>query len=186
MEPHDESSDIPVHRPDGVRLHAGAPLTGTLPDGTAYNVPTYIPDANKVAAVGGGRLYTNYPDYVTKFNGIELAVNKRMSNRWMMRLGAAYSNPTEDYDANPPINEIGNPTSIDTTPVKSGGAFAPRSGGSGSGDVFINQKWNFNVNGAYQLPLTTWKWRATCSASRARRSRSTGTPRSAATVRGAC
>jgi hypothetical protein len=129
----------------------GTPLTGTLQDGTTYNIPTYIPDANKVAAVGGGRLYTNYPDYATKFNGIEFAVNKRMSNRWMMRLGASYSNPTEDYGANPPINENGNPTSIDTTPLKSGGAYAPRSGGSGSGDVFINQKWNFNLNGAYQL-----------------------------------
>jgi len=129
----------------------GTPLTGTLPDGTAYNVPIYIPDANKVAAVGGGRLYTNYPDYVTKFNGIEFAVNKRMSNRWMMRLGAAYSNPTEDYNGNPPLDELGNPTSIDTTPLKSGGQYAPRSGGSGSGDVFINQKWNFNVNGAYQI-----------------------------------
>src|SRR4029079_4842428 len=60
----------------------GTPLVGTLPDGTAYNVPIYIPAANKVAAVGGGRLYTNYPDYVSKFNGIEFAINKRMSNRW--------------------------------------------------------------------------------------------------------
>jgi hypothetical protein len=34
-----------------------------------------------------------------------------------------------------------------------GGQFAPRSGGSGSGDIFINAKWSFNANGLYQFPL---------------------------------
>ena len=39
----------------------------------------------------------------------------------------------------------------DIFPLTSGGQWAPRSAGSGSGDVFVNQRWNFNVNGAYQL-----------------------------------
>ncbi len=135
----------------GTDFTLGTPLTGTLPDGSTYNIPTYIPDANKVAAVGGGRLYTNYDGYVTMFNGLEFAVNKRMSNRWMMRLGAAWNNPTEDYDQNPPVNNLGNPTRLDEYPLVSGGQLAPRSSGSGSGDIFVNQKWNFNLNGAYQL-----------------------------------
>jgi hypothetical protein len=49
-----------------------------------------------------------------------------------------------------PVNETGNPTRSDTFPLIDGGQWAPRSGGSGSGDVFINQRWNFNANGAYQ------------------------------------
>jgi TonB-dependent Receptor Plug Domain len=130
----------------------GTPLTGTLPDGSSYNIPTWIPNADKVAAVGGGRLYTNYEGYASKFSGVEFALNKRMSNKWMMRLAAAFNNATEDYEQNPPITDIGNPTRLDTNPLISGGQYAPRSGGSGSGDVFINQKWNFNLNGAYQLP----------------------------------
>jgi hypothetical protein len=127
------------------------PLTGTLPDGTAYNIPQFIPDANKVAAVGGGRLLTNYDDYATNFSGIEMSLTKRMSNRWMARISGAWNNPREQYDMSVAVNENGNPTRSDTFPLISGGQWAPRSAGSGSGDVFVNQRWNFNANGAYQL-----------------------------------
>jgi hypothetical protein len=127
------------------------PLTGTLPDGTPYNIPLFIPDATKVGAVGGGRLLTNYDDYATTFNGIEVSLTKRMSNRWMARVAGAWNNPQEHYDMAVAINEDGNPTRSDIFPLISGGQWAPRSGGSGSGDVFVNQRWNFNANGAYQL-----------------------------------
>jgi hypothetical protein len=130
----------------------GTPLTGTLPDGSSFNVPIYIPDQAKVVAVGGGRLLTNWPDYYTYFNGLEMAVNKRMSDRWMMRLGLAFNNPREHYGQSPPVTDNGQPTRSDTFPLISGGQWAPRSSGSGSGDVFVNQRWNFNLNGAYQLP----------------------------------
>lgn len=126
------------------------PLTGTTSDGVAYNVPLFIPDANKVAANGGGRLLTNYDDYATTFDGIEVSVSKRMSNRWMARVAAAWNNPREHYDMGVAVNENGNPTRSDTFALISGGQWAPRSAGSGSGDVFINQRWNFNANGAYQ------------------------------------
>ncbi len=131
---------------------AGPTVTGTLPGGGAYSIPTFIPDATKVAAVGGGRLLTNWDDYHTTFNGIEVSVNKRMSNRWMMRLGTAWNNPREWYDMSPKVGFIGNRSPIDEWPLNSGGQWAPLSGGSGSGDVFVNQKWSFNLNGAYQLP----------------------------------
>jgi hypothetical protein len=127
------------------------PLTGTTADGTAYNIPLYIPDANKVAANGGGRLLTNFEDYATTFDGIELSVTKRMSDRWMARVAAAWNNPQEHYDMAVAVNENGNPTVSDTFPLQSGGQWAPRSAGSGSGDVFINQRWNFNANGAYMM-----------------------------------
>ena len=86
-----------------------APLTGTTPDGVAYNIPLFIPDAAKVAANGGGRLLTNFDDYATTFDGIEVSVNKRMSNRWMARIAAAWNNPQEHYDMDVPVNENGNP-----------------------------------------------------------------------------
>jgi hypothetical protein len=132
----------------------GAPLVGTTPDGVSYNIPLFIPDAAKVAAAGGGRLLTNYEDYSTSFSGIEMSMTKRMSDGWMMRLAAAWNNPTENYDMNVPVDQSGNPTRTDTFPLISGGMWAPRSAGSGSGDVFVNQRWSFNVNGAYQLPWT--------------------------------
>lgn len=131
---------------------AGTPLTGTLRDGTAYNIPTFIPNQAKVDAVGSGRFLTNYPGYANKFNGFEVSVNKRMSNKWQMRLAAAWNNATEVYDMNPAQGSTGQLTRTDTDTLISGGQSAPRSAGSGSGDVFVNQRWNFNVNGAYQLP----------------------------------
>ena len=94
-----------------------APLTGTTPDGVAYNIPLFLPDADKVAAIGGGRLLTNFDDYATTFNGLEVSLNKRMSNRWMVRLAGAYNNPQEHYDMAVPVNENGNPTRTDTFPL---------------------------------------------------------------------
>ncbi len=128
------------------------PLTGTTSDGVAYNIPLYIPNAAKVAANGGGRLLTNFDDYSTTFNGIEMSLNKRMSDRWMARVAAAWNNPQEHYDMSTPVNETGNPTRTDTFPLIDGGQLSPRSAGSGSGDVFVNQRWNFNANGAYLGP----------------------------------
>ena len=34
--------------------------------------------------------------------------------------------------------------------MKDGGQFAPQSGGSGSGSIYINAKWQFNANGMFQ------------------------------------
>ena len=128
------------------------PNSGTTRDGVSYSIPLFTPNADKVAAAGGGRLLTNFDGYATVFNGFEVSMTKRMSDRWMARLSTSWNNPTEDYDMNPAVNENGNPTRTDTFPLISGGQMAPRSAGSGSGDVFINQRWNFNVNGVYQLP----------------------------------
>ena len=125
--------------------------TGTTPDGVQYSVPLFIPNADKVAAAGGGRILTNFDGYHTEFNGLEVSMTKRMSDRWMARLALSYNNPTESYDGTP-VSENGNPTRTDIFPLINGGQWAPRSAGSGSGDVFVNQRWNFNVNGAYQLP----------------------------------
>jgi hypothetical protein len=128
----------------------GAHLTGTLPDGSAYDIPTFIPDEDKVSAVNFGTLLTNYPGYRSYYNGVECTLTKRLSNKWMARVGGAWNAPNEHYDV--PVNEQGNPTRTDTTPLVNGGAFTVRSGGSGSGDIFIHSKWQINANGLYEAP----------------------------------
>lgn len=129
-----------------------ANVTGTIPGGSSYSLPLFIPDNVKVTANGGGRLLTNWDDYYTTAQSIEATLTKRMSNKWMMRMAASYTIPREYYDMSPPVNFLGNPTNRDQEPLQSGGQWAPLSGGSGSGDVFVNAKWSINLNGAYQLP----------------------------------
>lgn len=131
----------------------GAGFTGTLPDGSAYNVPTWIPDRAAITAGGNGFVTTTVPGYFTDYNGIELGVTKRLSNRWMSRVGFSWNNAREHFDdAAGMYDTNGNPTPTVTEPLKNGGQFAPQSGGSGSGTIYINAKWQFNANAMYQAP----------------------------------
>jgi len=132
---------------------AGPALTGTLPDGTAYNVPTFIPNAAAVAAGGSGFLLTNVPGYSTDYQGLEVGLVKRLSNRWMARVGVSYNNAREHFSSTQGLYDLnGNPTRTLTEPLVDGGQFAPESGGSGSGTIFVNAKWQLNLNGLYQAP----------------------------------
>jgi hypothetical protein len=131
----------------------GSGFTGTLPDGTPYNVPTWIPNAAAIAAGNNGFVTTNIPGYFTDYNGIELGVTKRLSSRWMSRVGFSWNNAREHFDdAAGMYDTNGNPTPTATEPLKNGGQFAPQSGGSGSGTIYINAKWQFNANAMYQAP----------------------------------
>jgi len=131
----------------------GAGFTGTLLDGTAYNIQTFIPNAAKVAAGGSGFLITNIPDYSTDYNGLEIGMVKRLSNEWMGRVAFSWNNSREHFASAAGIYDTnGNPTPTLSEPLKDGGQFSPQSGGSGAGNVYINAKWTFNVNGLYQAP----------------------------------
>ncbi|PYR23701.1 MAG: hypothetical protein DMF98_17855 [Acidobacteria bacterium] len=140
----------------GVTLADYAPglgFTGTLPNGQAYSVPTFIPNSAKIAAGGNGFLTTTVPGYYTDYHGLEFGVVKRLSNRWMGRAGFSFNNAREHFsDAAGIYDTNGNPTRTVTEPLIAGGQFAPQSGGSGSGTIYINAKWQFNANAMYQAP----------------------------------
>jgi Carboxypeptidase regulatory-like domain/TonB-dependent Receptor Plug Domain len=130
------------------------------PTAGAYSAVVYAPDPALVAASGSGRELTNRPDYHSQYNGFEFTLNKRLSNKWMARAAFSLNSWTEYYDA---ADSIQNPTRTDSTttagtgfvsgPQVNGGQIAPRSSGSGKGDLFYNARWQFNANGFYQLPL---------------------------------
>jgi outer membrane receptor for Fe3+-dicitrate len=131
----------------------GSGFSGTLPDGTAYNIPTYIPNAAKVAAGGNGFLTTNIPGYYTDYHGIEIGLIKRLSSKFMTHAGFGWNNARDHFQtANGIYDTNGNPTPTLSEPLKAGGQFAPQSGGSGSGSIYTNAKWQFNANGLYQAP----------------------------------
>ena len=131
----------------------GAGFAGTLFDGTPYNVATYIPNPAAITAGGNGFATTNVPGYSTGYNGVEVGLTKRMSNKWMGRVGFSWNDAREHFDdTNGMYDTNGNPTPTVTEPLKDGGQFAPQSGGSGSGTIYINAKWQFNANAMYQAP----------------------------------
>ena len=130
-----------------------------------YNAVAFGPDPALIAAFAGGHILMNRPDYSTGYNGLELTLVKRMSNKWFAR--GAFS--LMDWHENLGPGAIQNPTRTDVTagqagqpssascnfcagPQVNGGQIAPRSGGSGKGDIFFNARWQAVVNALYQLP----------------------------------
>jgi hypothetical protein len=84
-----------------------------------------------------------------------------MSHKWFAR--GAFS--LMDWHENIGPGGIQSPTRSDTTggqagaaesknsgPGVDGGQIAPRSGGSGKGDIFFNARWQVVMNAVYQLP----------------------------------
>jgi hypothetical protein len=136
----------------GVTLADYAPgptLTGTLPNGAPYSVPTFIPNQALVTAGGGGFLLTNWNGYYTEYNGLELTLVKRLSNRWMGRAGFSYNNAREFYAPQARYDTNGNPTPTITEPLVNGGQFAPQSSGDGLGNIYINARWQIKANALY-------------------------------------
>ncbi|MCA1581172.1 MAG: TonB-dependent receptor [Acidobacteria bacterium] len=143
--------------------HLDHTVTGTLPDGTPYSAPIYSINGGR-AAVPSGFIAENRPNYSQDFNGAELTLNKRLSSGWLMRGSFAYNDSKQKVGRGAcvdPTNGIsGTFTAFggeDSVPgiCADGGLVAPNAGGgSGSfGNVNLQSKWQFNVSGAYQLPL---------------------------------
>src|SRR5262249_13548370 len=107
-----------------------------------FTATAFRPDAAKVDASGSGRILTNRPDYNTNYQGLELSLNKRLANKWFARIAFSVNNWTEHLDGS---GAVQNPTRTDSTsggtlsgPQVQDGQVAPRSGGSGKGDIFYN------------------------------------------------
>lgn len=142
--------------------------TGTLPaqfGGGTYSAPWYEIDQN-IATVPPGYVWTNRgSDFDQTYDGVDLILTKRLSNRWMMRGSFSYNINKQHSGANgcvDPTNTLpgqsadtGNP-STNYTAESCGDNIYVATRSTGSGDksaVFLNSKWQFNVNAMYQLPM---------------------------------
>ena len=127
---------------------AGPTLTGSLPDGSTYSVPTFIANQAKVTEGGSGFLLTNWDGYYTDYHGLEVSAVKRLSNRWMGRVGVSLNNAREHYAPAAMYDTNGNPTRTITEPLVDGGQLAPQP--QSPGNIYVNARWQFNANGMYQ------------------------------------
>jgi hypothetical protein len=130
------------------------PAAITCPQGcpsVTYYQPTFL--------IPGPTIYQNVPGgFNRSFNGVEINGRKRLSNRWLMNTSFAYNdgvNHFGSYPGNPNYGAgLGNSVPEDpTNRVQLDGAqYAPLTGGSGIGNVYVNSKWLFKLSGLYQLP----------------------------------
>jgi carboxypeptidase family protein/TonB-dependent receptor-like protein len=139
--PHQRSDYVPV---------TSAPITA--PDGHTYTVTYY--ELRPGVTTRNGFLLTN-GDREQRFKGASLTFNKRLANRWMLRGNVSYQDWTWDI----PSSENEDPTDtvgggvVDGTEVLqgSGTVSGPK------GNVFINSKWSYSLNGMYQIaPDRPW------------------------------
>ena len=118
--------------------------------------------------ITGGLLLRNRPDFSRTYNGLELALVKRLSNSWMARAAFTFN----DWKEHVGPGAIINPTHHDLDPQIDGGQ--PMEFAAGSGKNYYT---NAQVAGERQrhvpAPARASRSRPTCSDARAIRSRST-------------
>ena len=136
--------------------------TGTL-DGTVaelgqFSVPLYA--LRTSIAPPAGQTETNRPGYHQRYWGLEFSATKRMSNRWMARLGFS-TNDWREYFDDPAVSIIDpTPAPADRLPNRpfagplvDGGLVVRKSGGSGKSNIFlVAPKYQIVANGSYQGP----------------------------------
>jgi hypothetical protein len=124
----------------------------TAPDGRTYTVHYW--ELREGVSTRDGFLLEN-GDREQEFKGLSLTFNKRLANRWMMRGNVSW----QDWTWQVPDSENEDPTDtiaggvVDGTPVLqgSGTVSGPK------GNVFINSKWSYSLNGMYQIaPERAW------------------------------
>ncbi|MGH9200616.1 MAG: hypothetical protein ACRD2A_05210, partial [Vicinamibacterales bacterium] len=138
---------IDVRRDDYVQTGT---LTGNAEPVGSFSVPFYAIRASAIPP-GGGRESTNRESYHQRFLGFELSATKRMSNRWMARLGFSTNDHREYFDD--PNLSIEDPTPTPANPLKEGGLVVRQTTGSGKSGIFmILPKYQFIANGLWQGP----------------------------------
>jgi hypothetical protein len=129
-----------------------------------YTVFPNAPDASLVTAGGSGRFLTNQPGYAQSFNGFEMTLTKRLSNKWMGRVAFSYNLFKQSYDTAIPVqggagvqgranpgNADGNPTPTDVNSLSSDFVSA-QSGGSGRATFYTTPRWQVYANALVELP----------------------------------
>jgi carboxypeptidase family protein/TonB-dependent receptor-like protein len=122
--------------------HALAPVTAN-----GFTVTPYTLNSDVLSRVTGGALLTNRPDFSRTYNGLELAMVKRLSNRWMARAAFTYN----DWKEHVGPGAIVQPNHQDLDPQIDGAQHLEFAVGSGK-NYYTSAKWQVNLNGMYQLP----------------------------------
>lgn len=139
----------PCNRSDYVAL---APVTRT-PVGQGTDPQTFTFQNNRTpTGIPGTKFVTNRDDSYRQFQGVEVSLIKRLSNKWMGRLAFSFNDWTEHFKGGLSNVNVADPTRTRTNPLDDGGQVSLLSGGSGKQQLFSSVKWQVSANAMYQLP----------------------------------
>jgi hypothetical protein len=131
--------------------------TGSLPtgfdgaNGGTVSVPYYGVTNSSLYQSDRGTIYQTRPGYTQKYQGFEMSATKRMSNKWMARLGFSTNSWREYFDG---PTAMQNPTPTLANPNIDGGYVVTAASGSGKSGIYMVQpKYQIVANGAYQFPF---------------------------------
>jgi hypothetical protein len=124
-------------------------VSGTA-DGFSYSAPLYAAITSQLPE-GNGAEYRNRPGYHQQYLGFEVQATKRLSDRWMGRIGFSTSTHREYLDD--PSVAIQDPTSTTIFPNIDGGVVVTPSSASGKSEIYmLSPRYQINASGLYQLP----------------------------------
>jgi hypothetical protein len=133
---------------------------GTQPAVGGYSVPIY--GVSQVPENRAATTYRTRDGYSQRYWGFELAATKRLSNRWMARLGFSsndhreyFDSPAAHGDPTPqPVSNAGlGSANLGTGPNRDGGVVMRLSTGSGKSGIYqVLPRYQFIATGLYQAP----------------------------------
>lgn len=138
-------------------------VSGTLPDGTPFSIPTFA--LSSAWEFTGGNLLTN-GDNESEYQGISLNFTKRLAHRWMAR--GYYQTGEAEWKVSSSFLDFDDPNRYGGEPTFApggcpgedidGGVVGCISSGSGAkDDVVLQTRWSWNLNGMYQVaPDRPW------------------------------
>jgi hypothetical protein len=144
---------------DGVRgddyVEAGRVIGNTPPIG-AYNVPYYRVNSDAVPS-DSAQIHETRAGYSQRYWGLEVAATKRMSDRWMARVGFSTNDHREYFDSDEaradPTPSIPSAGTVNG-PNKDGGMVMTQSTNSGKTGIYlVLPKYQLIANGAYETPF---------------------------------
>jgi hypothetical protein len=126
-------------------------VSGTTPETGAYDVPFYALKSSAVPP-GGGIERVNRDGYHRRFAGFDVSAIKRLSNRWMARVGFSYNDEREYFDN--PETAIGDPTPTPASPLRDGGVVVRDTTSVSKAQFYvIAPRYQFVANGSWEGPF---------------------------------
>ena len=123
-------------------------FTGNLSPVGSFSVPIYGVIPSRIPANQAATIYTTRDGYSQRYMGFEVAATKRMSDRWMARLGFSTNNHKEYFDGPEALTD---PTPTQANPNVDGGTVIRNTAGSGKSSIFqVLPSYQFIATGAYQ------------------------------------